>query len=132
MEKIMMDGEPLEVGDRVYSMYYGWGIVNALIYGNYPIQVKMDIGKKLLFTDDFKFTINHCERGLYWQKPEIIPPPKIKPKKRIKVWDWLVIYNSGKIMRVDGVPEDTWKMNETCIRLVQKIDGTEREIEAGE
>lgn len=131
MNKIMMDGEPLEVGDRVYCLLRGDGYVIKVdkthprgrvihgVFGEYDFKY-LEGGYPLL-GGTFQST-----RTLYWQKPEITPPPKIKPKKKIKVWDWFVEHAGGGLYRVN---ERTEKGMNISARTIQKIDGTEREIE---
>lgn len=69
-------------------------------------------------------------RTLYWDEIKITPPPKLKKKK---VWDWFVQWEFQGSTRIDklcatteGLVRKTYTGAE-CI--IQKIDGTEREVE---
>lgn len=131
MTEIMMDGEPLEVGDEVYCLIYGKGEVSKIRDNVFPITVQFDSGHADSYTNDFKRTIKSLTRALYWQKPEIIPPPK--PKKKVKVYDWYVEWvidsqHKNFVSRVNGLSEG--ELRDTYPKaLIQKIDGTEREVE---
>lgn len=132
MEKIMMDGEPLEVGDRVYSVKHGWGRLYEIEDTQEwckPMWITFEINGRLGYTLDFKYYPHDEDRSLYWQKPEITPPPKIKPKKKIKVADYFVEWPSGAITRANEVRNVG---NLGGLLFAQKIDGTEREIEVEE
>lgn len=133
-EQIIMDGEPLEVGDRVYSLIHGDGEINDInpCVHVKRIHIRFDSGSDYYYADDLTFLSSETDRSLYWQKPEIIPPPKIKPKRKIKVWDWFVQWEFQGSTRIDklcatteGLVRKTYTGAE-CI--IQKIDGTEREI----
>ena len=130
LEQIMMDGEPLNVGNQVYSLRFGKGEVKRFDMDEYPIVVLFgsDIWS---FTQDLQADLSDVGRDLYWQKPEIIPPPK--PKKKVKVWDWFVQWEFQGSTRIDklcatteGLVRKTYTGAE-CI--IQKIEGTEREVE---
>lgn len=127
-DKIMMDGEPLEVGDEVYSLKHGIGkitnIDTGLRYSIYAYFVSVDTIHT--FDSYFKFQIPDETRDLYWQKPEITPPPK--PKKNVKVWDWFVEFENEIIARTNGKQPGFFEYREN-IKTIQKIDGTEREVE---
>lgn len=131
-DKIIMDGEPLEVGDEVYCLLDGKGKVTGINKkGSFPIEVEFLCGRST-YTKNFKPWSRYENRTLYWQKPEIIPPPK--SKKKIKVWDWFVQWDdNGLIERVNGTAmkdlEDRAEQRGMYYSVFQKIDGTEREVE---
>lgn len=81
-EQIMMDGEPLEVGDRIYSLLYGWVTIKELHHEQdlRPIVFENADGLRTLCLKSLTYHPKHQNRDLFWQKPEIIPPPK--PKKK--------------------------------------------------
>ena len=126
-ERIMMDGEPLNVGDEVYCILTGDGVVDTIggIEEKFPVLVNFN-GFVYKYTADFKSHEIHKNRVLYRQKPEIIPPPK--RKKKVKVWDWFVEWKNGGTSRLYRITEDADLLT-VHARLAQKIDGTEREIE---
>lgn len=101
MEKeILMDGHPLKVGDRVYSILHGIvDIFDIDHHPKYPIKARNEDKNTYAFSRDFKYDLSNCNRVLYWQKPDFSPPPKPKQKKKVKVkvWDWFVLFYSGNI-----------------------------------
>lgn len=126
MSDIMMDGSPLCEGDEVYCLHNGHGEVTGIDKGEYPIVIIFDNDTRASYTRDFKLHTTDLTRNLYWQKPEIIPPPK--PKKKIKVWDWFVEMEDGSIIRINASSD--YRQNVMWyVKTAQKIHGTEREIE---
>lgn len=129
MTEIMMDGEPMEVGNGVYCLRYGVGTVLDINKGSYPIVVAFSVGRAS-YTKDFKICNTNLTRDLYWQKPEIIPPPKPplpKPKKKVKVWDWVSYCPDGFPLLIHrAMTEQT--VLDSGLNL-KGIEGTEREIE---
>lgn len=125
LEKIMMDGEPLEVGDEVYCLANGWVKLLGARRNNglFPYLFTDKNGETHTYTKDFKYR-DDVGRTLYWQKPEIIPPPK--PKKKVKVWDWFIKSGTCLGHHTNESEDDMkrWYPND----LIQKIDGTEREV----
>ena len=129
-EKIMMDGEPLEVGDEVYSLIYGWVTIVEINHESEsrPIIFTAENGLRTNCLKSLTYHPQYKNRDLYWQKPEIIPPPK--RKKKVKVWDWFVEYKGAwGVIRVNGESENFIKPHLVDLVTAQKIDGTEREIE---
>ena len=130
-DKIKMDGESLNVGDDVYCLLNGKGKVASI---NEKITFSIVVafsGGRYTYSKKFKGWSHQKNRTLYWQKPEIIPPPK--SKKRAKVWDWFVQWDdSGLIDRVNGTTmkdlEDRAERRGMYYSVVQKIEGTEREV----
>lgn len=129
--QIYMDGEPLEIGNEVYCMLHGVGKVESINNESiFPIEIAFPHGC-CTYTKNFRGLNNHKNRTLYWQRPEIIPPPK--PRKKVTVYDWYIEWKIDKmhkngINRVYGLTEDDVRRmypND----LIQKIDGTEREVE---
>ena len=127
-EKIMMDGEPLEVGDEVYSLIYGWVTIVEINHESEsrPIIFTAENGLRTNCLKSLTYHPQYKNRDLYWQKPEIIPPPK--RKKKVKVWDWFVEWDDGKISKVYMMSEGVNVLKHQ-VKTAQKIDGTEREIE---
>ena len=126
-DKIMMDGEPLEVGDRIYSLLYGWVTIKELHHEQdlRPIVFENADGLRTICLKSLTYHPKHQNRDLFWQKPDIIPPPK--PKSKIKVWDWFIQDSLGNIYKLIGKSE---KDMMDCPRPIkQKIEGTEREVE---
>lgn len=79
-----------KVGDPVYSLKYGWGIVTQNLSETsctYPIKVSFS-KNNLWYAIKGKLNINYITPDLYWDKPEIIAPspPKRKIEKKLDVW----------------------------------------------
>lgn len=125
-EPIIMDGEPLEVGDRVWCLVNGWGKVEELNMGVSTYQIDVNFNGSLgSYTQDFRF-FKGTNRTLYWDEIKITPPSS-KSKKNEKVWDWFAQNSLGTIWRINGVSKDVIESS-TSIVFYQKIDGTEREV----
>ena len=128
LEQIMMDGEPLQVGDRVYSILHGWGEVEIIETDN---TFRVNFGNIKYWCDkSFVPCAFSKVRVIFWDEIKITPPPKLKKKK---VWDWFVQWKFQGSTRIDklcatteGLVRETYTGAE-CI--IQKIDGTEREVE---
>lgn len=127
-DKIMMDGEPLELGNEVYCLLNGKGkVANINKKVTLSIEVAFSDGY-CSYTNTFKGWTNHENRTLYWRKPEIIPPPK--PKKKEKVWDWFIQKSgSGLCQKITQKTYQEVRVNHYDAVIIQKIDGTEREVE---
>lgn len=81
------DGHKAKVGDRVYSLQYGWGTIKATgccVYAACPIEVRFDA--------DGKKSIYDIIPDLYYGPPEIIGPEKPKRMVKEEVRLWLNIY----------------------------------------
>ena len=127
MTEIMMDGEPLEVGDEVYCLLHGKGKVSNI---NKKVTFSIEVAfsnRYYSYTNTFKGWTNHENRTLYWQKPEIVPPPK--PKKKVKVWDCFVQSEDGTCFKLTALTDQEARKKYPYALHVQKIDGTEREVE---
>lgn len=72
----------IKVGDRVYEMQYGWGIVIQVDRDSFlGIEVEFEDGRSGWLTFDGKFD-EETNQVLFWSKPEFTPPPR--PKRRVK------------------------------------------------
>lgn len=134
-EQITMDGEPLEVGDKVWCLLRGWlkfdGVFRIGVCAYFPLRFIDKNGEQVTYTQAFQ-NMAGSNRTLYWDEIKITPPPK--PKKKVKVWDWFVQWDdSGVIERVNKTTmkdlEDRAERRSMYYSVVQKIDGTEREVE---
>lgn len=131
-EKIMMDGEPLEVGDRVWCFLRGRGKVIDLHRGFFDDIIVQFGEHEYAYRSEGLPKLSGAfqqVRTLYWDEIKITPPPKLKKKK---VWDWFVQWEFQGSTRIDklcvtteGLVRKTYTGAE-CI--IQKIDGTEREV----
>ena len=127
MTEIMMDGEPLKARDEVYCLLNGKGKVAGITINSvFPIVVAFS-GGPYTYSKKFKGWSHQKNRTLYWQKPEIIPPPK--PKKKVKVWDCFVQSEDGICFKLTALTDQEARKKYPYALHVQKIDGTEREVE---
>lgn len=136
-KQIMMDGHPLKVGDPVFCLLRGNGVLDEILEKspNFPLTTE---GFTVQFGEHaFRYSNTGCPllggvfqptRTLYWQKPEITPPAKPNVKRMVKVWDWFVQWPNGSVTRKNEVSE-IGILNIGTIKKIQKIDGTERKIE---
>lgn len=124
-DKILMDGEPLEVGNEVYCMLHGVGTVESINNESiFPIEIAFQHGC-CTYTKNFRGLNNHKNRTLYWQRPEIIPPPK--PRKKIKVWEWVSYCPNGFPLIIHRAMTEQAALDSGL--NIKRIDGTEREVE---
>lgn len=85
----IMDGREVKIGDKLYDLVYGEGVVREVyhsvnhesyVYVNFPTVslCNIEYGINYIFAG-----YNGCNRTLFWSKPEFeIPePPKQKVKK---------------------------------------------------
>ena len=101
--------ETAKVGDRVYSLLHGRGVIeeNNPCASHYHIRAKFD-KSSLLFTVDGKYQAQDPDRCLFWDKPTITAPAKPEPKVAppvdtlVEVRDhtgsWLKAYSAGKLL----------------------------------
>lgn len=94
------DGSRAKVGDRVYSLQWGWGTVRHIFTdGLFPIGVFFDEGADdgECFTKDGKRFPTVQSPDLFYGPPEIIGPPKPKRtvKRTLKRWVNVYANNSG-------------------------------------
>ena len=91
-DKPYFDG--IKVGDKVYSMAYGWGVVCHLwARGLYPLEIKFTSGKGA-YTLDGEQYLGELQT-LFWDKPEFTPPPRPKRKVKKTIEWWVNVYPGG-------------------------------------
>jgi hypothetical protein len=83
--------ENARAGDRVWSVEYGWGTVESVSKGVYPVVVSFDCGI------DVTYTFSGMPRSsglqtLFWDEVKIEAPPRPKRKVVKKVEKWVNIY----------------------------------------
>ena len=89
-DKPYFDG--IKVGDKVYSMAYGWGVVCHLwARGLYPLGIKFTSGKDT-YTLDGEQYLGELQT-LFWDKPEFTPPPRPKRKVKKLVERWMNVHH---------------------------------------
>jgi len=87
--------ENARVGDRVWSVEYGWGTVESVSKGVYPVVVSFDCGI------DVTYTFSGMPRSsglqtLFWDEVKIEAPPRPKRKSVKTVEVWMNLYPRGK------------------------------------
>jgi hypothetical protein len=82
--------EGIMVGDKVWSIRYGWGTVYRIKeneYGrhyDFPIIVQFESTKFVInYNYDGYYNKKHAVPDLYWDEVKITPPQKPKKKKEI-------------------------------------------------
>lgn len=81
----------IKVGDRVWSIEYGWGFVKELKNTCYPIVVQFDSEDHQQFTMNGKFFTNSPNQSLFWDEVKITPPPRPKVKEKKSETKWTSI-----------------------------------------
>ena len=85
MKQVKLQGYPVEIGDRVWDMWQGWGAVESLHpETSGPIRVAFAGGYRA-YTEAGSFDLQGIPR-LFWQPVKITPPPKPE-RKWIRVAD---------------------------------------------
>jgi hypothetical protein len=83
--------ENAKVGDRVYSLVYGFGKIRSIGEDDdYPIEVDFDKGISQTFQLSGKYFHNDENALLFWDKPTIIAPEQPKPAPVAPPVDMLV------------------------------------------
>ena len=83
--------ETAKVGDRVWSIERGWGVIQSLDGGEtYPIIVEFQNERSLSYTLGGKRLITHELQTLFWDEVEIEAPQKPLPDLAVdaKVFVW--------------------------------------------
>lgn len=113
--------EDVKVGDRVYSLRFGWGSVSSFCYtGSDTFYVNFDnvsVGNYL--RTGFIYGLLDLNRDLYWDIPQVIVPEK--PKKKVKKTRWYhaKINESGTLYFV--YPYSEFDNKEEALRIGKKF-----------
>lgn len=125
------DFHDAEVGDRVWSSVHGWGEVVGI--GNVELMPSIKVRFKLCtacwFTLDGRSNVTQ-NRTLFWDEILMVPPPK--PKKKVKVRQWVICDNGNYRVtsnKYAGYEHFHSNSNHSGLRLVTPILETEEEIE---
>ena len=81
--------ENAKVGDKVYDIRYGEGeIISIKESSEHPVGVGFpNIPYKIIYKFNGLEYRDHKNRILFWDKPQIIAPPR--PKRMVKKWQWI-------------------------------------------
>lgn len=82
------------IGDRVWHLEYGWGVVVDITAGDYPIAVDFENDYYEVverFTFEGKFRLAPFNQTLFWDEIEIVAPSKPLPDLPVdtKVLVWM-------------------------------------------
>ena len=127
---IMLDGREVKIGDKLYCLIYGWGVVVWDTYNGQYISVRNNIGT-FCYTPVGEY-LHGGNRTLYWNEVSITPPPP--PKRKVKKWHWVAKVQSGGLFVTSGLYASEEEYHEryrlvSSDTFVQKIDSTEVEVE---
>ena len=82
--------EHAEVGDKVWDIRQGWGVVSKITPSHtYPIDVEFEYEDDT-YTWDGYFTLDNVNPSLFWDEIKIEAPPKPLPDLQVdaKVFVW--------------------------------------------
>ena len=112
----MSDFKNAKIGDRLYSLRFGWVEVLSVNYG-YPY-----VTNHILCSDTHKETIcwradgrlyeQDVTQDLYWGKPEIIAPEK--PKRKVKAY--LYASENGTITTFFHTDTSAYTYHGECVK----------------
>jgi len=92
MSKITLHGEEINVGDSVYSLRRGWGVVVRLDGGVLLIGVEFKgYNGERVFYQNGNFFADDKFTELHWDEVKIVPPKK----PLLPVYEYLVVYLRG-------------------------------------
>lgn len=103
--------ELAQVGDRVFSLNFGWGTVFSLNYSDkLPLGVEFKDGDHIFiegYKPDGKLASASPFPDLYWDIPAIeVPPPPKREKRKIKKKVWYNVYFEDGEVKVGDIYED--------------------------
>lgn len=88
--------ELARVGDRVWDIRLGWGVVHHINTNNvYPVAVSFPNGDRLLYTTEGFHDTSHVTQSLFWDEVVIEAPQKPLPK--LEVDTKVLVWNSNTI-----------------------------------
>jgi hypothetical protein len=85
------------IGDHVWSIQYGWGVVEDILLGvQYPIKVNFPmLATSYSFFSPAGRTTPDTAQTLFWDELILPERPRHKVKKQVGIW--LNIYKGGKV-----------------------------------
>lgn len=98
---ITLHGEEVKVGDKVWDMKVGWGVVTDLFDKNqtrYPIGIETEVSYARA-SEYGTYSDYDAAPTLFWQPLEYKIPKK--PKNKEKAWQWICKINGGFWLSAD-------------------------------
>lgn len=87
-----------KVGDRVWSIAYGWGVVKKTDYPYLEFKILVGFQKEISCSYTIDGIGGHGEfRTLFWDEVKIEPPPR--PKRKVKKELKVMLYASEDDLR---------------------------------
>ena len=126
-----LHGKEVEVGDKVWSVTRGWGLVTKIVKGSlYPFVVLYDDDHRDTYTESGKISQSHTHPTLFWEEMILT----IKPQP---VYEWLWAYSrdNGNEWRVtrwyyENEDEVRQQLKEASTRVISKIEPSKREVKS--
>lgn len=90
-----MTFENVKVGDKVWSLNKGWGVVEKIeVLNRYPLRVMHDDGSSETYTADGKLYKNDKYPLIFWD--EVVFQVPEKPLPKLEVDAKVVVWNHGQ------------------------------------
>ena len=136
MDKVELDGVPVNVGDKLYSMLHGWMTVSHIeMDRDYQIGLQLPNGGITFYTANGLFDLDDAPRTLFWDVPTITPPKPPKPpvaKKMVEVADWVIYNKKGNLFDILQGKTAFWICDYLRVRSwlhARVVHDTERMVE---
>ena len=102
------------VGDRVWSVSQGWGVIADINKSKYPVVVEFkESGTRRVFTYEGRWVATDSYPTLFWDEVKIVPPPK--PVRIVKKTAFINVYDvRDKPERLAYVLHETRKGADAC------------------
>ncbi len=94
--------ETASIGDKVWCVSLGWGVIISTHQKDYPIVVGFDAGKRESYTVEGRRYLNDLNPTLFWSEVNIKAPTKPLPK--LNKNDCVEVWNANTV-----VPTITYK-----------------------
>ena len=86
-----------KVGDKVWSMMWGWGKIVQIRHQNkYPIEVEFIDDNCCSYTYGGKYNVKDASQTLFWQKFKIPEEAYIKPLSKLEVDTKVLVWQKGE------------------------------------
>ena len=95
------------VGDKVWSVSQGWGVIVDINKSEYPVVVEFkESGTRRVFTYEGRWVATDPYPSLFWDEVKIVPPPKPKRKVTRVVEGYFNVYPPGTLSTMFHPSED--------------------------